>query len=134
MASRNGEMQLKSQGANLPLTAPIFIDCFFRKISCKPKVNKIPHFCYKDVTRSVYVVIGSRQSLGFFFAPNADVLFRGVCYNNIKGDEIMATILIVEDDRNMRLLTAARLGDLYTTVCACDGVEALEYIHKGGII
>lgn len=45
----------------------------------------------------------------------------------------MATILIVEDDRNMRLLTAARLGDLYTTVCACDGVEALELIHKGGI-
>lgn len=45
----------------------------------------------------------------------------------------MATILIVEDDRNMRLLTAARLGDLYTTVCACDGLEALELIHKGGI-
>ncbi len=45
----------------------------------------------------------------------------------------MATILIVEDDRNMRMLTAARLGDLYTTVCACDGVEALELIHKGGI-
>lgn len=45
----------------------------------------------------------------------------------------MATILIAEDDRNMRLLTAARLGSLYTTVCACDGVEALELIHKGGI-
>ena len=45
----------------------------------------------------------------------------------------MATILIVEDDRNMRLLTAARLGDLYTVVCACDGVEALEKIHNGGI-
>ena len=45
----------------------------------------------------------------------------------------MATILIVEDDRNMRLLTAARLEDLYTVICACDGVEALEYIHKGGI-
>ena len=45
----------------------------------------------------------------------------------------MATILIVEDDRNMRLLTAARLGDKYTVVCACDGVEALDIIHKGGI-
>lgn len=45
----------------------------------------------------------------------------------------MATILIVDDDRNMRLLTSARLGDLYTTICACDGVEALELIHKGGI-
>ena len=45
----------------------------------------------------------------------------------------MATILIVEDDRNMRLLTAARLGDKYTTVCACDGIEALDIIHKGGI-
>lgn len=45
----------------------------------------------------------------------------------------MATILVVEDDRNLRLLTAARLEDQYTVVCACDGVEALEHIHKGGI-
>lgn len=45
----------------------------------------------------------------------------------------MATILVVEDDRNMRLLTAARLGDLYSVVVACDGVEALEQIHKGGV-
>lgn len=45
----------------------------------------------------------------------------------------MATILVVEDDRNMRLLTAARLEDQYTVICACDGVEAMEYIHKGGI-
>lgn len=45
----------------------------------------------------------------------------------------MATILVVEDDRNMRLLTAARLEDQYTVVCAADGVEALEYIHKGNI-
>lgn len=45
----------------------------------------------------------------------------------------MATILVVEDDRNMRLLTVARLEDMYTVVCACDGVEALELIHKGGI-
>lgn len=45
----------------------------------------------------------------------------------------MATILVVEDDRNMRLLTAARLEDQYTVVCAADGVEALAYIHKGNI-
>ena len=45
----------------------------------------------------------------------------------------MATILVVEDDRNMRLLTAARLGDLHSVVVACDGVEALEQIHKGGV-
>ncbi len=45
----------------------------------------------------------------------------------------MATILIAEDDRNMRLLTAARLEDLYTVVTACDGVEALHVLHKGGI-
>lgn len=45
----------------------------------------------------------------------------------------MATILIVEDDRNMRLLTAARLKDYYTVKCACDGAEALEMIHKGGL-
>ena len=43
----------------------------------------------------------------------------------------MATILIVEDDRNMRLLTSARLSDLYTVVSACDGVEALEILRKG---
>ena len=49
------------------------------------------------------------------------------------GDGTMATILVVEDDRNMRLLTAARLGDLYSVVVACDGVEALEQIHKGGV-
>lgn len=45
----------------------------------------------------------------------------------------MATILIVEDDRNMRLLTSARLADLYMVVSACDGVEALEILHKGGV-
>ncbi len=45
----------------------------------------------------------------------------------------MATILVVEDDRSMRMLTAARLEDQYTVVCAEDGVEALEYIRKGGI-
>ena len=45
----------------------------------------------------------------------------------------MATILIAEDDRNMRLLTSARLKDYYTVQTACDGEEALEIIHKGGI-
>ena len=45
----------------------------------------------------------------------------------------MAKILVVEDDRNMRLLTAARLEDMYTVVCASDGIEAMEEIHKGGI-
>lgn len=45
----------------------------------------------------------------------------------------MATILIVEDDRNMRLLTSARLSDLYTVVSACDGIEALEILHRGGV-
>ncbi len=45
----------------------------------------------------------------------------------------MAKVLVVEDDRNMRLLTAARLEDMYTVVTACDGVEAMEHIHKGGI-
>ena len=45
----------------------------------------------------------------------------------------MATILIVEDDRNMRLLTQARLGGLYTVLTAGDGLEALEIIHNGGV-
>ena len=45
----------------------------------------------------------------------------------------MATILIAEDDRNIRLLTAARLNGLYNVVCARDGIEALEAMHKGGI-
>lgn len=45
----------------------------------------------------------------------------------------MATILIVEDDRNLRLLTTARLEGLYTVASAGDGIEALEILHKGGI-
>ena len=45
----------------------------------------------------------------------------------------MATLLVVEDDRNMRLLTSARLKDYYTVLTACDGEEALKIIHKGGI-
>ncbi len=45
----------------------------------------------------------------------------------------MATVLIVEDDRNMRMLTQARLGDTYTVVTATDGLEALDIIHNGGV-
>lgn len=45
----------------------------------------------------------------------------------------MANILVVEDDRNMRLLTAARLSEAYHVTTACDGIEALEVIRKGGI-
>ncbi len=45
----------------------------------------------------------------------------------------MATILVVDDDRNMRLLTSARLKDYYTVKTVCDGKEALDVIHKGGI-
>ena len=45
----------------------------------------------------------------------------------------MATILVVEDDRNLRLLTSARLEDNYNVLSACDGVEALDIIHKGGV-
>ena len=45
----------------------------------------------------------------------------------------MANILVVEDDRNMRLLTSARLSDQYNVTCACDGQEAIQIIHKGGI-
>ena len=45
----------------------------------------------------------------------------------------MATILVVEDDRNLRLLTSARLEDKYNVLSACDGVEALDIIRKGGV-
>lgn len=45
----------------------------------------------------------------------------------------MAKILIVDDDRNMRLLTSARLAPHYTVETADNGREALEIIHKGGI-
>ena len=45
----------------------------------------------------------------------------------------MATILIVDDERNMRLLTAARLDGQYNVITASDGKEALDIIHKGNI-
>ena len=45
----------------------------------------------------------------------------------------MATVLVVDDERNMRLLTAARLDGQYKVLTAKDGEEALEIIHKGGV-
>lgn len=48
-------------------------------------------------------------------------------------EESMATILIVDDERNMRLLTAARLDGQYNVITASDGKEALDIIHKGNI-
>lgn len=42
----------------------------------------------------------------------------------------MATVLIVEDDKNTRLLTAARLKPYYTVLTACDGEEALDLFYK----
>lgn len=52
---------------------------------------------------------------------------------NESGGWSMANILVVEDDRSMRLLTAARLSDTYHVLCACDGLEALEIIRRGGV-
>lgn len=42
----------------------------------------------------------------------------------------MATILVVEDDKNTRLLTTARLKPHYTVLSACDGNEALDIFYK----
>lgn len=42
----------------------------------------------------------------------------------------MATILIVEDDKNIRLLTSARLKPHYTILTACDGEEAIDLFYK----
>ena len=42
----------------------------------------------------------------------------------------MANVLIVEDDKNTRLLTAARLKPYYTVLTACDGEEALDLFYK----
>lgn len=42
----------------------------------------------------------------------------------------MATILVVEDDKNTRLLTTARLKPHYDVVTACDGEEALDIFYK----
>lgn len=40
----------------------------------------------------------------------------------------MATILLVEDEKTMRMLTSARLRDRFTIFCARDGVEAMEVL------
>lgn len=42
----------------------------------------------------------------------------------------MATILLVEDEKTMRLLTSAKLRNQFTILCACDGVEALEVLER----
>lgn len=42
----------------------------------------------------------------------------------------MATILIVEDEKNIRLLTAARLKTSYTVLTACDGNEAIDIFYR----
>lgn len=42
----------------------------------------------------------------------------------------MATILVVEDDKNTRLLTTARLKQYYNVVTACDGEEAMDIFYK----
>lgn len=43
---------------------------------------------------------------------------------------MMATILIVEDDKNTRILTKARLKDKYTILEASNGIEALEILYN----
>jgi len=45
----------------------------------------------------------------------------------------MATILIVEDNKNTQLLTAARLKPHFDVVCADDGLEALDIIYDKNI-
>ena len=45
----------------------------------------------------------------------------------------MATILLVEDDDSMRLLTTAKLKHQFNIVCAGDGVEALEVLEHRAV-
>lgn len=42
----------------------------------------------------------------------------------------MATILIVEDNKNMQILTMARLKPHYEVICANDGLEAMDVIYQ----
>lgn len=42
----------------------------------------------------------------------------------------MTTILIVEDDRNTRILTAARLKPYFEVICCSNGLEALEILYE----
>ena len=41
----------------------------------------------------------------------------------------MTTILVVEDDRNTRLLTCSKLKGCYAVLSASDGLEALEMLE-----
>ena len=41
----------------------------------------------------------------------------------------MARILLVEDEKPMRLLTSAKLRGRFDVLCACDGEEALELLE-----
>ena len=45
----------------------------------------------------------------------------------------MATILLVEDDDSMRLLTTAKLKHQFNIVCAGDGMEALEVLERRAV-
>ncbi len=45
----------------------------------------------------------------------------------------MATILLVEDEASMRLLTSAKLKHQFTVICAQDGVEALEVLEHRAV-
>ena len=42
----------------------------------------------------------------------------------------MATILLVEDNESMQLLTRAKLRGQFTVLCARDGLEALEILER----
>ena len=42
----------------------------------------------------------------------------------------MATILLVEDDTSMRLLTTAKLKHRYAIISVQDGVEALDVLER----
>ncbi len=45
----------------------------------------------------------------------------------------MTTILVVEDDRNTRILTTARLKPFFQVICCSNGLEALEIIYNQSI-
>lgn len=42
----------------------------------------------------------------------------------------MATILIAEDDDNLRLLLEKRLSNRFNVITACNGIEALQMVEK----
>lgn len=42
----------------------------------------------------------------------------------------MTTILVVEDDRNTRILTVARLKPYFEVICCSNGLEALEMLYQ----